>query len=222
VRVLVAVVGVGYPFLVYAGLLLFEPRLLVVLGGGLRLARAALSGWARNRAELVRLTVPACLVAAVLLLAAVFNDGRFFLFVPALFNAALLTAFGRTLRRSPSMVETLARLRRRVLPDGAAAYCRAVTWIWCGFFAVNITISVLLALYSTLALWTAYNGMVAYGLVGILLATERVYRYWRFRVDEGTPLDAVFRRLFPPPTAGAPSTRAAVCSFRCDTRPETR
>ena len=76
--------------------------------------------------------------------------------------------------------------------------------MWCVVFAVNLTISLLLALYGTLEAWTLYNGILAYALIGSLLAAERVYRYWRFRGYHGDLLDPLFRRVFPPPAAGGP------------------
>jgi uncharacterized membrane protein len=202
VRVLVAVVGLGYPLLVYAGLVFFEPRVLVAGAGLLLLARAASSWRTWKRRDILRVTAPVALVAIVLVVAAIFNDGRAFLFVPALVNAALLIGFGRTLVRGPSMIETYARLRHPEMPSSRAPYLRAVTGMWCVFFAVNLAISVFLAVYGTLEAWTVYNGVVAYVLIGSLLAAERVYRYWRFRGYHGDLLDPFFRRVFPPPAAG--------------------
>ena len=201
--VLAALIGVGYPLLVYGLIGLLEPRVLALLVGAVVLPRLALR-WRHCRlADISHLTVPVGLVATVLFLAAIFNDVRFFLFVPALINAGLLIGFGRTLLRGPSMVETIARLRRQHLPDGAVPYCRRVTYIWCLFFAINITISLWLTLSSSLAHWAIYNGFVAYILVGILLAAERAYRYWRFRVYDGDVLDRLFRRLVPPRVPGS-------------------
>jgi len=204
VRVLVAVVGLGYPLLVYAGLLVFEPRVLVAIAGGLLLARGASNWRAWNRRDVRRVMMPVSLVAAVLAVAAILNDGRAFLFVPALVNGALLIGFGRSLVRGPSMIETYARLRHPEMPASRAPYLRTLTGMWCVVFAVNLTISLLLALYGTLEAWTLYNGILAYALIGSLLAAERVYRYWRFRGYHGDLLDPLFRRVFPPPAAGGP------------------
>lgn len=198
VRVLAALIAASYPFLVYAGLSLLEPRVLVVLVGAAVLPQVVLRWRHASLADIARLALPFGLVASVMLLAAIFNNGRFFLFVPALVNAGLLIGFLRTLPRGPSMIETFARFRRHDLPEGAVPYCRRVTWLWCVFFAINITISLWLALASSLERWTAYNGFVAYILVGILLGAERIYRYWRFPLSDGGVLDQLFHRLFPP------------------------
>lgn len=201
-RVVIAVVGLAYPLLIYAGLVLVGPRTLAAVAAVVLLAHAA-SGWRRwRRDDLARAAVPVLLVAVVLAVAAAIDDGRIFLFVPALVNGAMLIAFARTLVRGPSIVETFARLRHPELLPSRAPYLRAVTAVWCGFFAVNIAVSLVLAVHGSLATWTLYNGLIAYLIVGLLLGAERVYRYWRFRGSYGDLLDPVLRRVFPPGTAG--------------------
>jgi len=202
VRVLVSIVGLAYPLLVYAGLRFFEPRILAVAAALLLLVHAG-SAWRRwRRSDVVRVAAPFVLVAAILAIVAAFNDGRILLFVPALVNGVMLVAFARTLVHGPSMIETLARLRHPDLLARHAPYLRAVTRLWCGFFALSIAMSLFLALHSTLAAWALYNGVLSYVVMGLLLAGERVYRHWRFRSYHGDLLDPVFRRLFPPPAAG--------------------
>ena len=71
----------------------------------------------------------ALLILGVSIPAALFDDGRLFLFVPVLINAALLVGFGRTLVNGPSMVETFARLRGRDLSTEEVVYCRIVTGV---------------------------------------------------------------------------------------------
>jgi len=200
--VVIAVVGLAYPLLIYAGLVLVGPRTLAAVAAVVLLAHAA-SGWRRWRRDgLARAAVPVLLVAVVLSVAAAIDDGRIFLFVPALVNGAMLIAFARTLVRGPSIVETFARLRHPELLPSRAPYLRAVTAVWCGFFAVNIAVSLVLAVHGSLATWTLYNGLIAYLIVGLLLGAERVYRYWRFRGSYGDLLDSVLRRVLPPGTAG--------------------
>jgi len=202
VRVLVVVVGLGYPLLVYAGLVYFGPQVVVASAAVLLVAHAGVTWRHWRRSDVVRAVVPLALAGVVLASAAVLDDGRVFLFVPAIVNGVMLIAFARTLGRGPSMIETFARLRRPEVPASRGPYLRTVTAVWCAFFALNIAISLFLALRSTLSAWTLYNGIVAYVLAGLLLAAERVYRYWRFRGYHGDLFDPVFRRVFPPRAAG--------------------
>jgi uncharacterized membrane protein len=156
---------------------------------------------ARERLPLLRrrLFLPIlCLGAGAALIGALSNDPRSLFLVPALVNLSLLATFGATLWKGPSLVETLARLQTEELSPAEIAYCRSVTRLWCGFFLLNAAAIAAFALWGTAAQWTAYTGLVSYLLVGLLFASEYVYRHYRFRRYLGAPTDALLRRLFPP------------------------
>jgi uncharacterized membrane protein len=196
-KVLRGLLAAGYPFLVFGGLRVAEPRW-IALGLGALFGLRAVTRWRRpSTAELLQLLWPALLVGSVLLATLLTNDARLLLLVPVLVNAALLAAFGRTLFGGPTMVETFARLQVPDLPDEEVAYCRSVTGVWCVFFAANAAVSLWLALAGNVWLWTVYTGFVAYLLIGLLFSVEFVIRARRFGRYEGTLLEPLFRRLFP-------------------------
>ena len=191
----VVVVMLGYPLLVYAGLRLLHPRTLAVTLGAVLLIRE-IAQMRRGRPS--PLLLPVLLIGGVLVGAALLNEGRLFLFVPVLINAALLISFGRTLVVGPSMVESLARRRFGTVPPEHVDYCRRVTQIWCAFFLANSALILSLALWAPLEYWALYTGVIAYVLVGTVFAAEMTYRSWRFRRYAGDVTDVFFRRLFPP------------------------
>src|SRR5436309_13450637 len=115
--------AISYPVLIYAGLTLVRPRTLAIILAVLLLAHGVATWRQRGLAQVSRLVLLP--VVVVLLLAALFNQGQLFLIVPVLINLALLTAFGRTLIWGPPVVETLARLRARELPDEEVDHSRA-------------------------------------------------------------------------------------------------
>jgi uncharacterized membrane protein len=96
---------------------------------------------------------------------------------PSLVNLGLLIAFGATLVRGPSMIEKFARLGNPDLPPGAVRHTRRVTQVWCAFFVLNGAFSAYTALYWSRASWSLYNGALAYGLIGVLLVAEVIWRY---------------------------------------------
>jgi len=165
----VSVLMLAYPLLVYAGLARFEPRVLALLLAFVALLRALVTR------ELVWLwaAVGGCALAAI---ASATNDATALKLYPVLVNAALLTLFGATLLRPPSMVERLARLREPALPDAAIPYTRRVTQVWCGFFIGNGAIALYTALFSSAAQWALYNGLIAYVLMGALFSGEWLLR----------------------------------------------
>jgi len=51
-----------------------------------------------------------------------------------------------------------------------------VTIVWCVFLLLNGLVALWTALYASLELWTAYNGFVAYLLMGALFGGELLVR----------------------------------------------
>jgi uncharacterized membrane protein len=103
-----------------------------------------------------------------------------------------------TLISPPPVAEKFARVWVQNLSEDEIRYCRKVTQVWCAFFAGNGSLAAGLAVYASLGIWTIYNGVIAYLLMGTLFASEFLYRHWRFRRYVGTMFDPVLRRLFPP------------------------
>lgn len=95
---------------------------------------------------------------------------------PVLINGVMLGVFGASLIFPPSAVERLARLREPDFPDHAIAYTRRVTQVWCVFFVLNGAIALTTALWASPAVWSLYNGVIAYVLMGLLFAGEFLVR----------------------------------------------
>ena len=74
------------------------------------------------------------------------------------------------------MIERLARLQEPDLPAAGVAYTRRVTQVWCGFFIVNGSVSLLTALFASDAGWALYNGVISYALMGLLFVGEWLIR----------------------------------------------
>jgi uncharacterized membrane protein len=203
VAVLNALLVVAYPVAVYIGLTRFHAR-----GLGLLLMALLLPGLiskvraARREDLLVALRLPLS-VLSLLALSALLDDARFVLALPILINLTMLLQFAGSLRGVP-MVERFARMQEPSLSVAQISYCRSVTKVWCGFFLINGGFSAALAVWAPLAWWTLYNGLLAYGLMGLLAAAEYVVRKARFR-EYGPGLhDRLLARLFPPRTGVAP------------------
>jgi uncharacterized membrane protein len=95
---------------------------------------------------------------------------------PVLVNVGLFGAFSTSLISPPSFVERIARTREPDLPAQAVGYMRRVTQVWCVFFAVNGAVALATALWASPAVWSLYNGVVAYLLMGLLFAGEYLVR----------------------------------------------
>ncbi|MBE0474781.1 hypothetical protein [Rhodoferax sp.] len=95
---------------------------------------------------------------------------------PVLVNLVLLAVFGLSLISGPPVIESLARLTEPELPATAIPYTRKVTQVWCGFFVINASLAAATALWASDAVWALYNGLLAYGLMGLLFSAEWLMR----------------------------------------------
>lgn len=159
-----------YPLAIWLGHGRVEPRLLallLVLAAATRLPTLKLKRASRW-----------WLAAALLLAAAaIWNNALLPLkLYPVLVNLGMLALFGYSLHAPPSIIERMARLSDPALPDYAIAYTRRVTQVWCGFFVINGALALVTALWASAALWSLYNGVVAYVLMGCLFAGEYLVR----------------------------------------------
>ena len=159
-----------YPFAIWLGHGQVEPRFLaglLLLVGLMRLpamrAGPAGIGW----------------LVGTLLLSFITLWGNHFLALklyPVLVNAAMLTVFSYSLFVPPSIVEQFARRREPDLAPQSVTYTRRVTQVWCVFFALNGGVALVTALWTSAAIWSLYNGFVAYLLMGLLFAGEYAIR----------------------------------------------
>ena len=162
--------GLLYPFAVHFGMEHFAPWQFGLLLGGLWLARVLTQPENRGGRWMALVAIAFCV-----LLAAV-DDPTLLRWYPVLVSAFMLALFGLSLKFGPPMVERLARLTEPQLPDIAIRYTRRVTWVWSGFFLVNGLIAAALTLWAPLSWWTLYNGLIAYGVMGLLFAIEWLIR----------------------------------------------
>jgi uncharacterized membrane protein len=93
----------------------------------------------------------------------------------------MLFLFGASLFNPPTTVFKIALLSDssiRNSPHFAAIehYCRNVTKVWCAYFALNASISIITFLCAPNWVWVLYNGFIAYILMGILFAVEWLVR----------------------------------------------
>ncbi len=168
-RIALAVLTLAYPFVVYFGLGHFEPRTLAFLLAALALLRAIATREA--------LWLGAACGALVLGGASFISNQLLPLkLYPVLVSGVLLALFGLSLFRPPSMVERLARLREPNLPPAGVRYTRRVTEVWCVFFICNGSIALATALFASTRVWTFYNGLLSYLLMGALMAGEWLVR----------------------------------------------
>ena len=165
-----------YPICVFFGLKYLQPRYI-----GLVILIILIARFATEIKQMsfkgVRSIFP--LTAAgitVCLLVLVFNQQLLVMLFPVLINLVLLTTFSLSLVHPPSMVERIARLSEPDLPEEAIDYTRNVTAVWVIFFLINGSIATYTTFYASLEVWTLYNGLIAYVLMGAIFGIEYTVR----------------------------------------------
>lgn len=171
----IALVMVAWPFIIWFGIThhalawLLPVMVLLLL---IRLRQARLRGGPlRLIAKGVALTGVVLCVASLVL-----RSHHLLLWYPVVVNTLLLGMFGASLWSSMPLVERIARLKEPDLPPAGVRYTRRVTQVWCGFFIVNGSVAAFTCGYGDTDLWTLWNGMIAYLLMGALMAGEWLVR----------------------------------------------
>lgn len=185
-RSLAAIALLTYPAFVYFGMSSDSPRqvslvLLLVMAPAmvLRLRKSSLQ-------HIRGLAAVPLTIIAILALAALLDASNYILATPVAANLVLLITFGSTLRRGKPdhpvmpMIERFARLQEKELSSDKQAWCRRWTWLWCVFFVANGIAALLLAMWATMQWWALYNGLICYGLIGVMFAVEWLLRRRRF------------------------------------------
>jgi len=159
-----------YPLAIWLGQGKLEPRLMAGL-----LLLAALTRLPTLKVSKVGRWLMAG--ALVLVAAAVWSNHLLPLkLYPFLMNVLTLGLFGYSLFYPPSMVERIARMTDPDLPPEAIGYTRRVTQAWCLFFVLNGSIALYTALWSSAEVWSLYNGVIAYLMMGAMFGGEYLIR----------------------------------------------
>ncbi|CAG7857359.1 hypothetical protein MCAMS1_02152 [biofilm metagenome] len=167
----ISILTLLYPLAVYFGIQYLQPwniaALLVVILALRLLITSGARQWGR---PLIFIGIAYCTFAAWR------NEVDALRLYPVLVSVGMLLLFAWSLYSPPTIIERLARLQHPNLPPEGVVYTRRVTQIWCLFFIINGGIALFTALYSSLATWSLYNGLIAYVLMGILFAGEYIVR----------------------------------------------
>lgn len=159
-----------YPVLIYFGVQHFSVRSLAVI----LLVMAAIRFLTTKNERTISIYGIAAIV--VIAIVALMSDSSSSLyFYPLLINGVLFCIFFLSLFNPPSIIERIARRTNPELPKHAIGYTRKVTQAWCVFFILNGIASVI-TLYQSEQWWLIYNGLIAYGLIALMLGGEYLIR----------------------------------------------
>lgn len=99
----------------------------------------------------------------------------------ATLNLFLLWLFGRTLLRGRDpLISQIARHINGPLTPEIAVYTRQVTIVWCGYFLLQVLISLLLYIFAPVTAWSFFINVLNLPLLALMFIGEHSYRRLRF------------------------------------------
>ena len=161
-----------YPLIVYFGIQTVPPSLIGVL---LLILLAMRFGVLRPEERKIQIPFLLVLVAYATL-ATIMRSEKFLLYYPVVVNLVLCAVFLLSLRGSESILLRLVRARGIKMSVYGPAYLNRLTIVWALFFILNATVAGWTTTQS-MEVWTLYNGLIAYILVGVMVGAE-----WLFRI----------------------------------------
>lgn len=175
VQILTGLLLLAWPFVIVFGLAYNSLHWLLPLVALLLMLRLR---QARRESSPMRFVMQGVALVGIVLCvtSAVMKTHQLLLFYPVVVNLLMLAVFGGSLWTAMPLVERLARIHMPKLPPHGVRYTRVVTQIWCLFFIINGSISLLTVLQGDIRIWTAWNGMLSYLLMGALMTGEWLVR----------------------------------------------
>lgn len=175
-KTIIAMVVILYPIAIYFGLQHFEPKLIALLLAALVVTRSFVARGKLFQAIKGLWIVVLFAGLAIAGLSYFLNSTLGLQLYPAIITTSFLAVFGYSLYSPPSIIERIARIQDPDLPAAAIPYTTKVTKIWCLFFIFNILASLYTVFFTTIEIWTLYNGLISYVLMGTLFLAEFIYR----------------------------------------------
>lgn len=182
-KIFFTAISVLYPLIVYCGLEYWglSPRRLSIVLLALAFYHFLNFTHGKSHAERGRAAVFVALIIVCALVAFCADNILFVKFYPVLVNLSLLSFFGFTLWKPPSFAFRMACLHDKSLEKSPSfkaveRYCRKVTVAWCFFFIVNGSIATFTVFVGSDKIWSLYNGLISYILIGIVFTVEYLVR----------------------------------------------
>ena len=173
---LVKILPICYPVIIYLGLKYSAPGVVGAGIAGLILLRILLQKKRPNPEVLKPLIPLAGLIILIFFINLFLNQELIIRMYPVIMNFGFFLLFVGSLFRPPSMIERFASMTENKISTELKQYTCKVTIVWSVFLAINTAISIYTVIFSSLEIWTLYNGFIAYLLMGLLFSGEYAIR----------------------------------------------
>jgi uncharacterized membrane protein len=164
-----------YPLALHLGIYFSHIDLAVFYLAGLLILPLLSALYARTRAGAWQ--IMAAVFAIIILILSAGNELLIVKLVPLAVNGVLLWFFASTLfnGRTP-LITRFASLMREDMPPAVLAYTRWATFAWSAYFLIMLTLSLLMALYAPIELWSFFSNVLSYILLVLMFLAEFMVR----------------------------------------------
>lgn len=161
-----------YPFLVYRYLGQVNPAWFAAVIFCLFLIRFMVINKDRSLSDWLMLGIVSTFCLSVTLL----ESQTLLKFYPVMMNVGVGLTFLVSLTEEQCLIDKMARMGGKAPPPEAYHYLRTLTLLWGLLLLTNGAVSAYTACYTSLSVWTLYNGFLSYLLIAGFAGAEWVYR----------------------------------------------
>ena len=118
--------------------------------------------------------IPFCPTICVVLL---FHFSKIYAlkFYPVVVNSFIFCVFFSSLFCKETIIQKVAKKMDGKLTDFSRNYTRKLTYVWCVFLFVNLSISIATVFLSE-RIWELYNACISYVALGVMFGVEYIVR----------------------------------------------
>lgn len=122
----------------------------------------------------LKFIVPFLITLSVIL---IFHYTQFFAvkYYPVLANLTVFLVFFTSLFSKETVIQKIAKAIEGGLDDFTKVYTRRLTFVWCAFMFLNLSISIA-TVFMPEKWWALYNGFLSYVAIGVMFAVEYTVR----------------------------------------------
>ena len=96
-------------------------------------------------------------------------------FYPVIMNTFIFCIFFSSLFCKETVIQKVAKRMDGELTDFSRNYTRKLTYVWCVFMFINLSISVA-TVFMSAKVWELYNACISYVALGIMFGVEYIVR----------------------------------------------
>ena len=96
-------------------------------------------------------------------------------FYPVIVNSFIFCVFFSSLFCKETVIQKIAKKMDGELTDFSRNYTRKLTYVWCVFLFINLSISFATVFMSAKS-WTLYNAYISYIALGVMFGVEYIVR----------------------------------------------